>query len=430
MTPFAKLLLLAGLVAAAAAASINVTQCGWDGADCVLTSGFIASLPERLGTPTTNSAKVLARAAYRATVCANYTASRIDCVAAATEYGCEWDAVAQSCGIKDLLDPELLRRSAFCPGSRLDAAVSCASLTGGAADGSSGSGWQDTCASASYGGYSCKLVNGSSVLTSQPVQTLGDAVMGLINGVAAQAVQAIKDAAGQLNVTVSNATISLLVNNATAAANNSQACVAAWTTDTSYLKSLADTVISGLGSGKDVLSSLMTPELFGSCNTSSKLMSTVNTCPIKLNKADCAAVSGCSWVDLAQACTVAMDVVERMMLDPKDIWVAAYNNASALCDSLATQSSCNVTTPRLSLNLTVDPAILKNLSSLLPSFAIDALNNITNGAGISVGGSTTILGGAGGGAAGMAATAWWTVALAAVAALVLGHGVDQHPRWP
>lgn len=110
-------------------------------------------------------------------------------------------------------------------------------------------------------------------------------------------------------------------------------------------------------------------------------------------------------------------------------WVAAYNNASALCDSLATQSSCNVTTPRLSLNLTVDPAILKNLSSLLPSFAIDALNNITNGAGISVGGSTTILGGAGGGAAGMAATAWWTVALAAVAALVLGHGVDQHPRW-
>lgn len=91
---------------------------------------------------------------------------------------------------------QLLRRSAFCPGSRLDAAVSCASLTGGAADGSSGSGWQDTCASASYGGYSCKLVNGSSVLTSQPVQTLGDAVMGLINGVAAQAVQAIKDAAG------------------------------------------------------------------------------------------------------------------------------------------------------------------------------------------------------------------------------------------
>lgn len=36
-------------------------------------------------------------------------------------------------------------------------------------------------------------------------------------------------------------------------------------------------------------------------------------------QADCAAVSGCSWVDLAQACTVAMDVVERMMLDPKDM---------------------------------------------------------------------------------------------------------------
>ncbi|KAG2427589.1 hypothetical protein HXX76_012243 [Chlamydomonas incerta] len=429
MTPtFAKLLLLAGLAAVASANTINVTQCAWDGLDCVLTSGFIASLPGRLGQPTTNSAKVLARAAYRATVCANYTASRVDCVAAASAYGCEWDAVAQSCGIQDLLDPELLRRSAFCPGSRLDAAVSCASLTGGAANGASGSGWQATCAAASYGGYGCRVVNGSSLLTSQPVQSLGDLVMGVVSGVAAQAVQAIKDAAGQLNVTVSNTTISLLVNNATSAANSSQACVAAWTTDGAYLKSLADSVISGLGSGKDALSTIMTPELFGDCNTSSKLMSTVKTCPIKLNKADCSAVSGCSWLDLAQACTVAMDAVERIMLDPKDIWVAVYNNASALCDSLATESTCNVTTPRLSLNLTVDPAILKNLTSLLPSFAIDVVNNITNGAGVSVGGSTILGGAGGGGAAGMAAVSWWMVALAAVAAMVMGHGVQQQQR--
>ncbi|KAG2446861.1 hypothetical protein HYH02_008018 [Chlamydomonas schloesseri] len=424
MTPniLTKLLVLAGLLAASASAnSINVTQCAWDGVDCVLTSGFIASLPGRLGsTPTTNSAKVLARAAYRATVCANFTGSRVDCVGAATQYGCEWDAAAQSCGIKDLLDPELLRRSAFCPDSRLDAAVSCAALT------SSGDGWQASCAAASYGGSTCKVVNSSSVLGSGPAQSLGDVVMGVVNGVAAQAVQAIKDAAGKLNVTLSNTTVALLVNNATATANSSQACVAGWTTNTTYLKSLADSVISGLRSGNDALSTLMTPELFGNCNTSTKLMSTVKTCPIKVNKADCTAVAGCNWIDLAQACTVAMDAVDRIMLqDPKDAWVAVYNNASALCDSLATESSCNATSPRLSVNLTIDPAILKNLSSLLPSFAIDVVNNITGGAGLSMGGSTILGGGGGGGAAGMAAASWWIAALAAVAALIVGHGLHQ-----
>ncbi|EFJ42155.1 hypothetical protein VOLCADRAFT_119527 [Volvox carteri f. nagariensis] len=260
----------------------GVADCTWDGIQCSLRKDFVRSLPSILGSPTTDSAKTLADAALRATVCSNFT-GKPECLSYSS-YSCDWDSTLNKCVLADVLDIETLRGVAFCPDSLLDIAMRCFGVLPSECTTTT------TTTTTTNNNNNCTLMDGSELgldiasgSSSLSLSSSGSSSGALLSGL---------ESDRQLSVVL-----------------------------TAVLSSLVKYGMSGLA---DPILQLVS----GLFNQAAPWVS--NTAVTE---------DGPKWLGVG-ACTVRPGLLPALALDPFDRWVAYLNNATAICRSFTDSSSC------------------------------------------------------------------------------------------
>ncbi|KAG2500710.1 hypothetical protein HYH03_001475 [Edaphochlamys debaryana] len=356
----------------------------------------------------TDSAKIVSRAAARAARCASLTLEK-DCVGAAVSLNCRWDLKLSTCHLADLLDPQLLNGLAYCPGSRMDEAVSCALRTPDMVlaalnnDTDAAARAAAACTASSAG---CEVLSGRAAARAAANLRLGgvgpglgplggellDVVSGAVSDAAAAVAEsfnvsssltgALLDLLGRLKGQLPSASEQLY-----GQVNVTQACVARWTRNGTFLRSLPSRLVNSvMGGNTDVLSAAMTPELFGSCSGQpfEVFRSTATSCPLQASQLSCDALRGCDWFPAVAAgtgaCALAQDALPNIVLDPRSAWVSAVNNASAGCRTLLDALSCGASSsaPLDWEALKLDAPLLANLTDLAPSYLAGVWDRVTS----------------------------------------------------
>ncbi|GFR48686.1 hypothetical protein Agub_g10641 [Astrephomene gubernaculifera] len=299
----------------------TVSMCLWSSSytldSCDLNLDYITSL----GTPSTNSQKLLAYVAALNNRCSNYTSSS-SCTATPSEY-CAWDSTFKECSVgPSFLKQGWLQNVLYCSGSRADIVMTCVALNQTSCGSNSNCVWQNT--------------------TQLAQNTIGTSLM-----------NSLAEYAGH---TVSS---------------SSSVCAASWATNTTYLTTLASKIAKAETSASAF--SVIFTDLFGDCSALTTFKSAVTTCSNKTTQATCDAQLACSWTN---ECDLAEDFVMDLLLDSSDPWVAKYTEQSLRCAAQTTSSACKglatttVDTTKYSSYLTLTPfsgAGMMSASSLLIS---------------------------------------------------------------
>ncbi|GFR48685.1 hypothetical protein Agub_g10640, partial [Astrephomene gubernaculifera] len=298
-------------------------QCVWSpSSGCDLNDGYITGLS---GTPASNSQKLLARFAASDHKCSTYT-TKATCMANPNDF-CGWDSASQECSVgPSFLKIGWLQDVVYCSGSRVGALMTCLTLSNQTACGAnSNCAWSD-----------------STQLSSN---SFGSSFLEALGGWSGYA-----------------------------ASSTTYICSAKWTTnatDVAYLvnKMLAAAANASLDTSSKSAGNFLGPvfgDLFGGCSGVTRYRDALLTCPAKTNKTSCDAAPACGW-DPAMtipACDMSDNYAMDLLLDPKDPWVIAYNNASSACAAQTTNTTCTGLA-----TVTVDTTKYDSFSNLSPDFS-------------------------------------------------------------